>query len=720
MTIESHVEALLKKMTLAEKIGQMWQVNGAAPEHKELVRKGAIGSILNIQGAEAAEFQRLAREESRLGIPLLLGRDVIHGFRTILPIPLGQAASFHPELVRQGAHNAAREATSCGINWTFAPMVDIARDPRWGRIAESCGEDPFLAACMGAAMVEGFQGEDLARPESLAACAKHYVAYGAAEGGRDYNTTLVPEGTLRDVYMPPFQACVKAGVASIMSAFNDLNGVPASGHEFALRQVLKGEWAFDGLVVSDWAAIQEMLVHGFCADSRDAAAAALKAGVDMEMVSTCYVEHLKKLVQDRKLPMALVDDAVRRILRLKLRLGLFDAKHAPPAAPESVLLCEKHLATAKELAVQSCVLLKNDDGLLPLRKTIQKIAVIGTLADSGADQMGCWAMDGVGKDSRTILAALRETFGAAAVTFSPGLATPRAAADPNLLRQAARAAHHADLAVLVLGEEAVLSGEAHCRAFLDLPGDQMKLVEAVVAAGKPVVAIVFTGRPLILGPLAEKVNALYVAWHPGTMGGPALADLLTARAAPSARLPASFPRTVGQVPTYYARKNTGRPAAENARAGVPLGTPLDPKDFVTGYVDADSAPEFPFGYGLTYTTFVYSKLELSAPKIRLGKTLTVTAVISNTGRRTGTEVVQLYVRDFVGSTTRPVRELKAFRRVSMEPGEHRTVTFTLHTDDLGFHNREMKRVTEPGRFQLWVAPDATCRVKTTAEFEVTK
>ena len=715
MADESRLEALVARMTLAEKIGQMCQAHGTSDHNRDLIRQGAVGSILNVIGQDAAEYQRLARHESRLGIPLIIGRDVIHGFRTALPIPLGQAATFSPELIRQGARVAAREASACGVNWTFAPMVDIARDPRWGRIAEGGGEDPYLASCVGAAMVRGFQGDSLDAPDSIAACAKHYVGYGAAEGGRDYNTTLIPEGTLRDVHLPPFHACVNAGAATLMSAFNEINGVPASGNAFTIRQVLKGEWGFDGFVVSDWASVTEMIVHGFCADAKAAAAAGLGAGVDMEMVSTSYAEHLAQLVAEGKIPLAFIDDAVRRILRIKLRLGLFE-KPLAAQDPSGSLLRAEHLAIARQLALESCVLLKND-GTLPLDKA-GKLAVIGPLADSGIDQMGCWVFDGVAAECRTPLQALREALGKRAVRHAQGLATARSA-ERTGFRHAVAAARGADATVLFLGEEAILSGEAHCRAFLDLPGAQGALLDAVVAAGKPVVAVVMAGRPLVLGSVADKVNALLLAWHPGTMGGPAIADLLLGREAPSGRLPVCLPRAVGQVPVYYARKNTGRPAPPGQRT-APMGTPLDPQGFCSSYLDVDPTPLYTFGYGLTYATFAYSDVTLSRSLLRAGEAFTASVSITNAGGRAATAVAQLYVRDLVGSVTRPVKELKGFQKVALQPGECRRVVFTLHTDDLAFHGADMQRRVEPGTFQLWIAPDADAAGCTPAVFEVTE
>lgn len=712
----SRIGGLLARMSLREKIGQMRQISGASPEGETLTRQGEVGSFFNIVDVETCNrYQRIAREESPHGIPLLMGRDVIHGFRTVFPIPLGQAASWNPSLVEAAAAVAAREASACGVNWTFAPMVDIARDPRWGRIAEGNGEDPFLGSVMAAAMVRGFQGKNLADPECIAACAKHYVGYGAAEGGRDYNTTLIPEPTLRDVYLPPFKACVDAGVASLMSAFNDLNGVPASGNDFTLRRILREEWGFRGLVVSDWTAIREMVVHGFCEDEKAAAVAALSAGVDMEMVSTCYSDHLEALVEEGTVPMAWIDEAVRRILHVKERLGLFENPYVKPSRV-SVLLSPEHQDMARQLARQTLVLLKNKGDVLPLSKEIRSLAVIGPLADSPADQLGCWVMDGRPKDAITPLRALRERAGKSLVIHdAPGLPHPRST-NTSGFAEAVRAVRSSEVGLLFLGEDAGLSGEAHSRAFLDLPGAQEALLDALAAEGKPLILVVFAGRPLTLTRVLEKVDALLMGWHPGTMGGPAIVDVLFGDESPSGKLPVTFPRTVGQVPLYYNHKNTGRPPLPDAPS-IPLGTPLDPVGYVSCYLDVDPTPLFPFGYGLSYGRFRYENLSLSAERIAPSATLSVSARLTNVGKQTAEEVVQLYVRDLAGSLTRPVKELKGFQRVRLNPGESRLVTFSLTAADLAFHNRVGRRVAEPGTFHVWIGGSSTEGLR--GEFELT-
>ncbi len=724
LPVESRIADLLARLSLDEKIGQMTQANDDTPANRQLVRAGRMGSVLNIAGSWAPDlvkianlYQRLAVEESPHGIPLLIGRDVIHGCRTILPIPLAQAASFDTALVEEGAAMAAAEARAYGIQWAFAPMVDIARDPRWGRIAEGGGEDPLLSGRMGAATVRGFQGATLsADTQKLAACAKHYVGYGAAEGGRDYNTTWIHDLLLRNVYLPPFRACVDAGVASMMSAFNCLNGVPASGNSFTIRQILKQEWGFDGLVVSDWDSIREMINHGYAADRCAAAEAGVRAGVDMEMVSTTYGEWIPALLKDGRITLAQVDDAVARILRIKFRLGLFEHPYTDENQG-GIILSAPHRTIARKMAAECCVLLKND-GVLPLRLPLRSLAVIGPLADNGAEQMGCWSMDGHGGDSVTVVTALRDRLGKSGVVHEvPGLPDARSV-DTGAFAAAVAAARDADAVVLVLGEPAYLSGEAHSRASLDLPGAQQQLLEAVAASGKPLILIVMAGRPLVLTPVLDKVAAVLWAWHPGTMGGPALADLLFGDAAPCGRLPVSMPACLGQVPVYYAQFNTGRPAPETTQPVIPEGTPLNPVGFTSSYVDASHRPLFPFGFGLGYTTFAYANIALSATRLQPGQKLQVSCDITNTGTREGVEVAQLYLRDEAASVVRPLRELKDFQRVCLAPGKTQRVTFTLTPHDLSFLDAAGKEAVEPGRFQVWIGGDA--RAQLGAAFELEK
>jgi beta-glucosidase len=712
--IERRVDALLARMTLDEKIGQMSQSTSmktpVSEQIKAEIRAGRWGSFLNAGSpADRAEAQRIAMHESRLGIPLLFGRDVIHGYKTIFPIPLGQAASWDADLIEQAARMAAREASAEGIRWTFAPMIDIARDPRWGRVAESLGEDPYLASALTVAMVRGFQGKNLADAASLAACAKHFAGYGAAEGGRDYNSAWIPELLLREVYLQPFHAGRDAGVATFMTAFEALNGVPATANRFLLQEILRGEWKYDGMVVSDYEAVTEMIRHGYARDAADAAREAVSAGLDMEMVSTAYHDHLKPLVESGAVKMADIDAAVRDILRLKFRLGLFEN---PIPAPVVVQPSAESRALARRAAIESAVLLKNDNGLLPL--AAGTVAIIGPLADSPVDQMGTWSMDGDGADVETPLAALRAQLGAGHVFFARGLQNSRDTSQSGF-PAAVEAARRADVAVLFLGEEHILSGEARSRAFLDLPGAQEALFDAVAGTGKRVVVVIMAGRPLTFHRVAARAGAVLYAWHPGTMGGPAIADLLLGKTAPSGRLPITFPRTVGQVPIYYAHLSTGRPPDE-AVLGIPMGSPVNPKDYTSRYIDVDFTPAYPFGFGLSYTTFQYSNLRLSAPVLNAGGRLTVSADITNRGAREGSETAQLYIHDVVASVVQPVRKLRGFERLTLKAGETRTVAFTLTPADLAFYNQQMRLVTEPGKFQVWIAPDAAHGVM--GEFEL--
>ncbi len=712
------VEALLAQMTLAEKAGQLSQraIHGVVDEATAVaVRNAQIGSFLNAPTlAERNELQRVAVEQSRLGIPLIFGRDVIHGYRTIFPIPLGQGATFDPALVERAAAIAAHEATESGIDWVFAPMVDVARDPRWGRVAEGCGEDPVLTARMGAAMVRGFQGEEIGAPHHVAACAKHFVGYGASEAGKEYNTTSIPEQLLREVHMKPFAACVEAGVLTLMSGFNDLNGVPASGNELTIRQILKGECGFAGFVVSDWASVREMIPHGFCADAAHAAVAGLAAGVDMDMAGAIYAEHLPALVASGAAPLALLDDAVRRILTVKHRLGLFDRPYVE-APVTSVAVSSAHRTVARELVRESVVLLKNEGSILPLPAAPRSIAVIGPLADDAFEQLGCWSFDGRREDSVTVLAALRDRFPAPTeIHYARGLPECRST-DTSEFRDAMSAAERADIAVAFVGENANLSGECRSRAFLDLPGAQLQLLEAVAETGCPLVIVVMAGRPHLIDPICSLGAAVLYAWHPGTMAGPGIADVLSGDVAPSGKLPITFPRAVGQIPIYYGAKNTGRPPSTEFR-GIPTGTPLDPVGFEATYLDVEVSPLFPFGFGLSYTTFAYDEIAVSPGKTKVGEPVTVRARVRNTGTAAAVEVAQLYVRDRVGSVTRPVRELKAFQRVALKPGEAMTVEFVLTAKDLSFPGRDMKPTIEAGQFAVFVGGDSHAALS--AEFEL--
>lgn len=707
---EQKVEALLSKMTLEEKLGQMNQISsyGNIEDMSGLIKKGEIGSILNeVDPVRVNALQRVAVEESRLGIPLLMARDVIHGFKTIFPIPLGQAASFDPQVAEDGARIAAIEASSVGVRWTFSPMIDVSRDPRWGRIAESCGEDTYLSSVMGAAMVKGYQGDSLNSPTSIAACAKHFVGYGAAEGGRDYNSTFISERNLRNTYLPPFEAAAKAGAATFMTSFNDNDGVPSTGNKFILRDVLRGEWGFDGLVVTDWNSAREMIAHGFAVDDKDAAALSVNAGVDMEMVSYTFFKHLPEQIKAGKVKQAVIDDAVRNILRVKYRLGLFDNPYVDEKKP-SVMYDESHLAAAKRAAEESAILLKNEGEVLPLKEGVRTVAVVGPMADAPHDQLGTWIFDGEKAHTQTPLTAIKAMYGdKVQVIYEPALAYSR---DKNTagISKAVAAAQRADVVIAFVGEESILSGEAHCLADLDLQGAQSQLIAALAKTGKPLVTVIMAGRQLTIGKEAEASDAVLYSFHPGTMGGPAIADLLFGRAVPSGKTPVTFLKTVGQVPLYYAHNNSGRPASSHLKPldEVPLEASQTSEGSSSSYMDVGAQPLYPFGYGLSYTTFKYGKPQLSADALSAKDVLTVTFELENTGKYEGTEVAQLYVQDKVASVTRPVKELKRFTRVTLKSGEKKTVTFELPISELAFWNIDMVRTVEPGDFGLWVGPDS--------------
>ena len=696
-------------MTLAEKIGQMNQLNAsddvAGGPLREHIRAGRVGAVLNLVDPDGVNgLQRVAVQQSRLGIPLLVGRDVIHGFRSVLPIPLGQAATFNPDIVRQGARIAALEAAAAGVNWTFAPMIDISRDPRWGRIAESLGEDPCLAGRLGVAMVEGFQGKDLSAPGAVAACAKHFAGYGAAESGRDYATTNIPENELRNVYLPPFRAVVDAGVATLMTSFSDVNGVPATANAFLLRQVLRDEWGFRGLVVSDWGSIPQLAVHGLTAGDEDSAFEAATAGVDMDMAGGVYAAQLARLVEQGRVGIDVIDSAVAGILRLKFSLGLFDRPYVDPAAVPVVAL-EERLRVAKQAALQSVVLLKNEAATLPLsRPDIRSIAVIGPLADEPYEQLGTWVFDGDAALSVTGLQGIRDLVGSEVdIRHVRALETSRARSTAGF-DAALEAARASDAVVLFLGEESILSGEAHSRADIGLPGAQAALVRRLREAGKPLVAVIMAGRPLVLTDVIDDLDAVLFAWHPGTMGGAALVDLLFGVESPSGKLPVTFPRAVGQIPIYYNQKHGGKPPSPETAIlidDIPVRAPQTSIGNTSYHLDAGYRPLFPFGYGLSYATFEYSNLRFDRPALRIGEALTVSVDVTNTSRIEAEEVVQLYVRDLVGNVTRPVRELKGFRRVRLPPGRTVTVSFRLGSDDLAFFGRDNTLIVEAGEFHVW-------------------
>ncbi len=711
--MDQFVDSLLARMTLEEKLGQLNQLagpsGGAGPEARAGteadIRAGRIGSFLGVYGAaHTRELQRIAVEESRLGIPLLFAHDVIHGFRTIFPVPLAEAASWDPEAVERAARIAAIEATAHGLHWTYAPMVDIARDPRWGRVVEGSGEDPYLGSVMAAARVRGFQGADLAAADTLLATAKHFVAYGAAEGGRDYNTADLSDRTVQEIYLPPFQAAVNAGVQTIMTAFNELAGVPMHAHRRWTFDLLRRDWGFAGVVVSDYRGILEMVQHGVAQDGAAAGELAIRAGVDVDMVSESYVRQLPGLVRSGRVPESLVDEAVRRVLRAKYRLGLFQDpyRYSDSARESSRTLRAEHLAFAREMARKSIVLLKNGGPTLPLAKDLRTLAVIGPLADDAESALGPWAAAGQPGDAITPLVGIRQAVSAGTrVLYEKGAEAD--GSDTGGFAAAERAAREADAVILVLGEPRDMSGEAHNRSSLDLPGVQQQLAERIVAAGKPTVAVLMNGRPLSTAWLDGHVPALVEAWYLGVQTGPALADVLFGDVNPGGKLPVSVPRTVGQVPIYYNHKNTGRPPDERDH-------------YTSKYLDLPLTPLYPFGHGLSYTRFAYRDLRLGAARLRRSDPLDVSVTVTNSGSRAGDEVVQLYLRDEVASVTRPGLALRRFQRITLAPGESRTVSFTLHADDLAFPGADLQPVIEPGFFTVGVGTSSAELLK--ARFEV--
>ena len=699
-------QTLLARMTNAEKIGQLNQVNGGYSELEQQIRDGVVGSVINeVRMDTLNELQRIACEESRLGIPLLIGRDVIHGFRTIFPIPLGQAAAWDTQLIESCARVAAVEAASVGVNWTFAPMLDVSRDPRWGRIAESLSEDPYLCSHLGAAMVRGFQGEDLSQPGAIAACAKHFAGYGAVEGGIDYNTTNIPEIELRSTYLPSFKAALEAGVVTVMASFTDLNGVPATANEFLMQQVLRKEWGFGGFVVSDWDSVLQLSVHGLTANDAESALAAFNTGVNMDMNGGVYSRHLGAALAEKAISEAQLDAMVEPILATKFQLGLFENPYCNPASfPAAVN--DDHRELAKQAAIESCVLLKNANNTLPLqRETMKSLAVIGPLANDGYEQLGTWVFDGDATDSITPLAALQEAVAPTTTIHSAGGVENTRSHNTDGFDEAVAAARQAESVVMFVGEEAILSGEAHCRADINLPGAQVQLIEAISQLGKPLTLVIMAGRPLTLSNVIDKVDAILYAWHPGTMAGPAIADLLFGASVPSAKLPVTFPRVVGQIPIYYGRKNTGKPPSHDnitSMEAIDNRAPQTSLGMSAFYLDVGFTPLFPFGYGLSYSRFEYRDLSLSAPDLLPSGELKVQITLQNCGQYPAEEIVQLYVRDLVATVTRPVKELKGFQKHRLQPGESIRVEFSLSRSDLVFCNRHMEWVSEPGDFRVWV------------------
>jgi beta-glucosidase len=694
------IEALLSRMTIEEKIGQLVQVPGGRQKAvnsriddalRDRVRRGEVGSLLNVAGAaEANALQRIAVEQSRLGIPLLYGLDVIHGYRTIFPVPLAMAASFDPSVIERAARVAAAEASAAGVHWTFSPMVDVAPDPRWGRIVEGAGEDPFLGSVMAAAQVRGYQGESLAAPGTIMATAKHFAAYGAALGGRDYDGADISDRTLHEIYLPPFHAAAEAGAGSFMAAFNTVAGVPMHAHRPLLTGTLRDDWGWEGPVVSDWMGVAELIPHGVAGNGGEAAALALAAGVDIDMSSQLYGGELRAAIRRDPALGAQLDQAVRRVLAAKERLGLFDDPYrgADPAGEAAATLTAAHRAAAREAALRSIVLLKNDGGLLPIARGTRRIAVVGALADDPNSQLGSWRALGRAEDVRPFLPALREALPAGTeLVYEPG-ASP-IDEDASGIARAVAAARAADLVLLVVGEDFNMSGEARSRSSLSLPGAQQALADAVLDTGKPVVVLLMNGRPLAIDRLAERAPAILETWYLGVEAGPAIADILLGRAAPAGRLPVSFPRASGAVPFTYNRLPSGRPADP------------DPTRDTVRYSDLPITPLFPFGHGLSYTSFEYGELAVDRARVAPGERVTVSVTVRNTGATAGDEVVQLYVRDPVASVSRPIQELRGFHRVSLRPGEAKRMSFTLTPEQFVIWDSGRWRI-EPGEIQLMV------------------
>jgi beta-glucosidase len=694
--IESKIDVILAKMTLEEKVGQMTQLNNGndkGPEGtKDEIRKGRVGSFLNIVNVEMRNsYQRMAIEESRLGIPLIFGYDVIHGFRTTFPVPLGEAASWDLALMEKTAVVAAKEARAYGIDWTFAPMIDIARDPRWGRIVEGSGEDVYLGSLITRAKVRGFQGDDLSDPKTIAACLKHFAVYGASQAGRDYHTTEVPERVIRNVYLPPFKAGVEEGAATLMSSFNDLNGVPASGNKYLMTDILRGEWGFDGFVVSDWDSVKQLIPHGLAKDEAHAGILGATAGVDMEMASQCYIDNLPGFVKDGTVSKNVIDTAVRRILRVKFRLGLFDNPYVDPKLQDTDILTPEHRELARQAAKESLVLLKNKNNLLPLNKNIKSIALIGPLAKNKKDLKGTWSGQGKDKDVVTVMQGIKNAVPNCTINYAKGCDIT--GGDDEGFAEAVKVAKKSDIVIMAIGESNDLNGECHSRTDINLPGRQKELLREIKKTGKPIVIVLFAGRPLTINWSLNNIPTILLAWHPGTEGGNGIADVLFGDYNPAGKITVTFPRNVGQIPLYYNMKNTGRPIESK-------------DDFVSKYLDSPNTPLLPFGYGLSYTTFDYKNLKIENEKVSIPGTVKVLADVTNTGSVAGHEVVQLYIRDLVGSVTRPVKELKGFERIYLEPGETKTVTFYLSTCDLKFYDINMEYNVEPGDFKVWVGPNS--------------
>ncbi len=708
--LEQKIDSLIAKMTLVEKVGQTAQRGTSSrsktlsEDLKQAVREGRVGSVINVTKAEfVKELQEIAVKESPQGIPLIFARDVIHGYKTIFPIPLGQAATWDASIIEQGSRIAAVEANTMGIRWTFAPMLDISRDPRWGRIAESAGEDPYLTTVLSKAYTRGFQTSDLSNPTSMAACAKHFVGYGAAEGGRDYNTAVIDNALLHNVYLKPFKGAVEEGIATFMTSFNELNGIPASAHAYAIKQTLKEQWKFDGFVVSDWNSVTEMIAHGYCKDEKEAALRAAQASLDMEMMSEAYEKNLITLIKEGKFTEAALDKMVASILRIKLKLGLFEDTSFNEDT--SILYAEEHLKAAQRAALESVVLLKNKKQILPI-KASSKILITGPMADAPLDQMGTWSFDGDASKTITPVDAFRQD-NSIEHQFIPGLHFSRDSVT-NAFPAVIAAAKKSDVIFFFGGEEAILSGEAHSRADIRLPGKQEALLQQLSKTGKPIVLIIMAGRPIDLSNILSDVDAIMMAWHPGTMGGPALKDLLMGEAVPSGRLPVSWPKTVGQVPIHYNHKNTGRPASKESFVhinDIPVGAWQSSLGNDSHYLDAGFEPLYPFGFGLQYGSVEYTDFKLSANEMGMQDSVHASITVTNRGSYTEQETIQLYMQDEFASLTRPVRELINFEKIVLQPGASKTISFTITKEDLKFYHNG-KWITEAGTFNFWISQNA--------------
>lgn len=718
---EQRIDELISKMTLGEKIGQVIQISpslfgafGMTPDeiieklvngeitpeqfekiernyHEDEIRQGLIGSMGGVTGAEKSnELQRIAVEESRLGIPVIFGLDVIHGYRTVFPIPLAEACSWEPELMKEAARIAAKEASAAGVHWTFAPMVDISRDPRWGRVAEGAGEDPYLGSVIAAARVEGFQG-DLTSPESILACAKHFAAYGAPEGGRDYNTVDMSLQMLHDVYLPPFKAAAEAGAATFMSAFNDINGVPCTTNKYLLTDVLREMFGFNGFVVSDANSVAECAIHGHAVDRKEASRKAIEAGLDMDMSHGTFREDLPEQFNEGKISEEVLNEAVRRVLRVKFLMGLFDNPYrTDKEKEEKTILCSEHIKAAREMARRSIVLLKNENNTLPLKKDLKKIAVVGPLADSAEEMLGTWAIVGRAEDAVPVVAGIKSAVSSETeVVYSKGCDLD---GDKEYFEEAIKAASGSDVIIAVVGESSSMSGEAASRIDLTLPGRQEELLKELRKTGKPLIVVLINGRPLSIPWVSENADSIVETWQLGIQSGNALADVLFGDYNPSGKLVATFPNSVGQAPVYYNHPKTGRPAGQIK--------------FTSKYIDGPHEPLYPFGFGLSYTTFNYENLVVSSNEVLKDGKLTVSVDVTNTGSVAGEEIVQLYVSDVVGSRVRPVKELKGFKKVSLKPGQCETVSIEVNVSELGFHDENMNYVVEPGLFKVCVGPNS--------------